>query len=376
MLNPKRKEISMSVTLLKNGKYKVRVREGGRGSKQHTDSTFGSLHEAADFEAFLLRRFGKTPNAGLTFKELAKRYEDYFSTRLKSYEEKSIIMSQLVRHFGGHKVASFNAVLVENYQTELLKDGSKVYQKKVEGEIIEYKKPCSPSTVNRHVANLKAMFSWAADKKRGYVTKEVNEDIHSVEMFKENNSRLRYLSREEADRLLFHCIDYLKPIVIAALYTGMRKGELINLRWGQVDLVNDVILLSQADTKNKERRELPINNTVKQAFKGLIRSTKTDLVFWRKEGRDMKYIRKAFAGACKRAKIQDFKFHDLRHTFASWLVQQGTPIKTVQELLGHKSLTMTMRYAHLAPDNRKDAVNLLDTNRGTLVVRQNEQNAQ
>jgi integrase len=325
----------MSVTPLTTGKYLVRVREAGRGSKQHTKIVDQFL-EAVEYEAFLLKRFGKAPNAGLTIRELAERYEHFYMPRLKSAHSKKEKMDQLVIHFGKYKVCAFNSMLVEQYQDKL----------------IAAKK--APATVNHLVANLKAMFSWAED--HGACTKEINQEVHKVKMLPENNQRLRYLTRAEADTLVEKCADYIRPIVILALNTGMRKAEIMGLKWIQVDLTNRVILLDQASTKNKARREIPLNETAIRTLKGLMRHTENDRVFWNVP----EYWRKAFHGALRRSRINDFKFHDLRHTFASWLVQGGAPLKVVQELLGHKTLTMTLRYAHLAPDNRRDAVMMLD----------------
>jgi integrase len=332
--------------VFKRGKYVVRVREGGRGSKQHTRH-LDRYQDAIEFEAYLLKRFGKSPSAGLTFQELAERYEVYYMPRLRSAGSKKEKMDQLVGKFGKYKVCVFDPGLVEQYQTDM---------------ILAKKKP---ATVNRLVANLKAMFVWGEGK--GFVTKEVRESISKVKLLTEDNARLRYLTREEADRLISNCADYIKPIVIIALNTGMRKAEIMGLKWIQVDLVNRVILLDQASTKNKKRREIPLNNTVLATLKGLIRNTENDRVFWNVP----KFWRKAFHGALRRSKIQDFKFHDLRHTFASWLVQAGVPLKTVQEILGHATLNMTMRYAHLAPDNRVDAVRMLD---GTKKEREKVEN--
>ncbi len=334
----------MAITLLKNGKYKVRVREGGRGSKEHTKYDIETLYEAAEYESFLMRRFGKSPKAGLTFKELAERYESYYLPRLKRGDAKKETMDLMIKQFGGYKVAAFNSSILERYQNEKIVNGK-----------------LAPATVNRHIANIKAMFTWGCE--RGFVSKEVNEDVHKVKMLPENNARLRYLTRAEADTLLEKCADYIRPIVTVALYTGMRKGEIMRLKWIQVDLTNRVILLDQNDTKNKSRREIPLNQTVVDTLSGLIRNTENDRVFWNVPA----YWRKAFSGALRRSRINDFKFHDLRHTFCSWLAQAGVPLKTIMELAGHKSLAMTNRYAHLAPDNRKDAVNLLDSSRGMLV---------
>ena len=156
----------------------------------------------------------------------------------------------------------------------------------------------------------------------------------------------------------------------------MRKEEILNLKWDNVDLKNGFILLDI--TKNGERREIPINATLHEVLSGIVRRIDIPYVFYvvRKEKElkeetenqtedskpSQRYgnIHRSFKSACKKAKIRDFHFHDLRHTFASQLVMAGVDLTTVKELLGHKTLTMSLRYAHLAPSHKVKAVDILD----------------
>jgi integrase len=157
-----------------------------------------------------------------------------------------------------------------------------------------------------------------------------------------------------------------RSIHTSALNTGMRKGEILNLNWDNVDLKHGFILLSQ--TKNGERREIPINGTLRETLSELFRGTEerprrinVPYVFYDyPTGNRFQSIQKSFKSACNEAKIKDFRFHDLRHTFASHLVMAGVDLTTVRELLGHKTITMTLRYAHLAPSHKVKAVDLLD----------------
>jgi len=115
-------------------------------------------------------------------------------------------------------------------------------------------------------------------------------------------------------------------------------------------------------TKNGERREIPINDTVRKELQSLTRRLDVPYVFYdSKTGKPYGEIKKSFASACRRAGIKDFRFHDLRHTFASHLVMSGVDLTTVKELLGHKDIRMTLRYAHLAPSHKVRAVNILDS---------------
>jgi integrase len=140
----------------------------------------------------------------------------------------------------------------------------------------------------------------------------------------------------------------------------MRKSEILKLKWEQVDLKHGFIHLNI--TKNDERRDVPISDTLKHTLSGLIRHTSVPYVFYNpKTGNRYKDIKKTFKTALRRCKILYFRFHDLRHTFASQLVMAGVDLTTVKELMGHKDIQMTLRYAHLAPLHKANAINTLDS---------------
>ena len=211
----------------------------------------------------------------------------------------------------------------------------------------------SISTVNRELATLKHMFTTAV--KWSYLTDNPARDARKG---KEPPGRVRYLMNEEIQELLQECKrDYLKTIVLIALNTGMRKGEILGLTWADVDLENRVIHV--ATSKNHERRDIPVNDML---FAELKKFAKKRRKRSRKGGMRLfpyRNIRKAFQAACRRAQIKDFRFHDLRHTFASHLVMSGVDLATTRDLLGHKSIEMTLRYSHLSPGHRVNAVNSL-----------------
>jgi integrase len=174
-----------------------------------------------------------------------------------------------------------------------------------------------------------------------------------VKLEEEDQGRLRFLSDDECARLLAGCRTsgqpLLYPIVVIALNTGMRRSEVLGLTWDRVDVARGVLQLEK--TKNGKRREIPMNRAVYDVLSALPKSG----------GRLFpSSIRRAFENAVERAGVKDFHFHDLRHTFASWLTMKGRPLREVQELLGHTSISMTERYAHLAPERLRDAVASLD----------------
>jgi integrase len=305
-------------------------------------------------------REGKMPEvkriSNHSFNDLVTDYLKW-SERQRAFKQKELIINQLKERFGPLPLRRFNTQLVETYQSERLKAG----KKKVKSEAIIANKP---ATVNRHIATLKHMFTKAVEW--DMVEEETLKRIRRVKMLEENNRRLRYLSKEECQSLITVCDAHLKPIVIMALNTGMRKGEILSLKWDNVDLTHGFILLDK--TKNGERREIPINGTLKASLEKLYKGTtekprRIDVpyVFYaEKTGNRFVRIQRSFNTACRNAKIRDFRFHDLRHTFASQLVMAGIDLTTVKELLGHKDLTMTLRYAHLAPAHKVKAVDILD----------------
>lgn len=215
-------------------------------------------------------------------------------------------------------------------------------------------RPRSKACVNRELSAVRHVFSkavaWDMMEKSPFTgTKGF--------FYKETNGRLRFLSEDEAVRLLAECPDHLHPIVLTALHTGMRRGEILGLQWDQIR--NGHIYLTH--TKTGEGRQIPVSEALAGLFKGLRakHGLRSPHVFLGPKGKPIEAVRKSFAGACRRAGIEGFRFHDLRHTFASWLVMKGVDLKTVQELLGHKTLTMTLRYAHLSQAHKQRAVDLI-----------------
>jgi integrase len=198
------------------------------------------------------------------------------------------------------------------------------------------------------------------------VEADVLKRIRKVKLLREDR-RLRYLeSKEQCQMLIDSCDPHLKPIVIVALNTGLRKGNILNLKWSNIDLKNGFILIDM--TKNGERLEIPINETLRQTLKDLPRLLDNGYLFYDPKTdkpdtvlKPYTDVKRSFASACRRAKITDFHFHDLRHTFASHLVMAGVDLTTVKELLGHKDIKMTLRYAHLAPSHKVRAVEILDS---------------
>jgi len=275
-------------------------------------------------------------NANYIFSDFAVHYLDW-AVRQKSFKSKEAYIKQLLLVFGNCPLKKISPMFIEQWQTKRL-----VINK--------------PATVNRLLATLKHMFTKAVEW--DLATEENLNKVRKVKFLPENNKRLRFLTIEECRALIDCSAPHLKPIVKVALHTGLRKGEILNLRWEQVDLVHRFILLDM--TKNGERREIPIDSTLWNMLNEMPHSIESNYVFTDKDGDIYKSVRRSFSTALKKAGINNFRFHDMRHTFASHLVMAGVDITTVKELLGHKSLIMTLRYAHLAPSHTVKAMDILD----------------
>ncbi len=209
------------------------------------------------------------------------------------------------------------------------------------------------AAINRPLAVLRHLFRLAAEEWGQAIVPP------RIRLEKEPQGRLRYLDRERGEhvRLLDAVTASRNPdladLVVMALYTGARRSELFGLTWERVDRSRGVIRFEE--TKGGRRREVPYGKRVEEVLAR--RQRGSGRVF---ASSNWNTYRSAFERALHHAKLDDFKFHDLRHTYASWLVQAGRPILEVKDLLGHASLTMTMRYAHLAPERLRAAVAVLD----------------
>ena len=154
--------------------------------------------------------------------------------------------------------------------------------------------------------------------------------------------------------------DYLTPMVLLAMHTGLRRGELFSLAWDHVDLNKATITVAGDRAKSGKTRHIPLNSEAVYALKTWNKQCSSHkLVFPSKDGQQLNNVRKAWGNVLKDSDINNFRWHDLRHHFASRLVMAGVDLNTVRELLGHADLAVTLRYAHLAPEHKAEAVERL-----------------
>jgi len=292
----------------------------------------------------------------VTLDELVEKYLENYSSSTKEH-----YCQNFKDYFGESTLLGrIKYVHLETYRNHLRRKPTK------------YGTPRQDSTVNREMSCLHHLFSKAFEWEM--VEQSPFKRGKSL-MLKENNERSRFLNDDEILNLLKQSPEYLRNIVMCAINTGMRRGEILSLKWNQIR--GGFIYLRR--TKTKVKREIPLNDDMVALLKkvkaqqnpkgenviGLDgkpvdgQNQLSEYVFTYK-GAAVKNIKKSFKTALKKAGIDDFRFHDLRHTFASQVIMRGGNLKDVQELLGHKSMSMTLRYSHLSQEHKKKAVNLLN----------------
>ena len=253
-------------------------------------------------------------------------------------------LKHLSKVFDGKLLSEINPLLIEKYKKTRKEEGAE------------------PATINREVGCLRTMLNRALSWRKlqglsfGFGKKK------DVKFLKEPKGKDRILSEEEEARLMEAVrvttkSQHLEPIIITALNTGMRKGEILNLKWSTVDFKTGHILVEE--TKNGEIRRIPMNKKLTETLESAKRVSKGEYVF-SENGKPYRDVKTGWWSALKKAKIDGFRFHDLRHTFGSRLGMAGVDIRTIQELMGHKDIKMTMRYSHPTPEHKKNAVRVLD----------------
>jgi integrase len=252
-----------------------------------------------------------------------------------------------------------NTYVMNRYYADRLREAftgylSALTAKQVENYKVKRRALVGSATVNRELALIKHMCTKAMEW--GYLKAN---PLRSVRLLKEPPGRLRYLTQQEMDPFVEACSPHLRPIVITALHTGMRKSEILGLIWQDVDFGAKIITVRR--TKNNEARVIPMNQILYDVLVQLPRQLPSAYIFCHADGERYDEVKRSFKTACRNAGVTDFRFHELRHTFASHLIMNGINLKTVQYLLGHKDIRMTLRYAHLSGEHLQAAVGTLVT---------------
>lgn len=211
-----------------------------------------------------------------------------------------------------------------------------------------------PATVNRYVSALSALYTFGL--RRGWVD---HHPVRGIAPLSEGESRVRFLDDEEKDRLLDACVETgggrLQALVTLGLVTGARRGELLELCWSDIDLRQGMIVVGRSS--RRAGRSLPLPADAIETLRPLakVRRIGGDEVFADRSGR-VGFPRREWEAALRRAEIDDFRFHDLRHTAAAYLAQAGATLADIAEFLGHKTLQGVQRYAHLTDQSSRRGI--------------------
>jgi integrase len=287
-----------------------------------------------------------------TLNEFAEEYLKYVRDVVKkrSWSRDVFSLKYLKAFFGDRKLSEITPKDVDDYKESRLSE-------------------VAPATVNRELSVLRHLFNIAKRWKKFFSENPVSESgLISI-----NNQKERILTYEEEEKLLASSNSSLRAILICALNTGMRKSEILTLKWSNVDLENNVITLEHTNTKSKKTRRIPLNSKLRKLLlEQKLKGGGSKYVFLSEDGTPYKRedsLNQAFNGALRRAGIKGFRFHDLRHTAATRMIEYGASIVAVSRILGHADLKTTMRYAH-PEDSLKEAVESLTRDFSNLATDQ------
>lgn len=357
-------------TIERDGKIYARVTYIGADGKRHAvwRRAENKTH-ARELKKKLLRELddhGESSIDGdhLVFRDLARVYEDrklipaeYIGDRkvagLRSVKSPKTFIKVLTDFFGSRKIKSITHSDVEKFRRERLKTKTVREEER------------TIASVNRELELLRAIMNFA--KREGWLIKTPFETGSTLISKADETRRERILSREEEDRLLTNCTGrrvHLRLLLMAALDTACRRGELLQMRWSDVDFENRLINVRALTTKTARSRSVPISARLIGELTSLYNKSKSDeeLVFGIKTD-----IKRSFTSACKDAKIEDFHFHDCRHTAITRMIKAGMPPTLVMKISGHTQMDTFTRYVNTDNDAIQQAIAAIDSFHGTQV---------
>ena len=275
----------------------------------------------------------------VTISEFGQQYLEYAKANKRSWLRDEQIMKHLNGFFGNMLLTDVGPLSIERYKLDRMQ-------------------AVAPATVNREIALLKHLFNMAEqwDIYRG------RNPVKRVKFLAENNLQFRFVTEEDEARLLKCCSPYLQDLVTFAIHTGLRLGDILKLKWEEVDIGQDgICFLVQ---KTRRILELPLNDEAARVVGAWHGMRKSPYVFYNpKTGDQFKDLWLGLKKACRKAGLKGITWHTFRHTFASRLTREGADLVTVKELLGDANITTTMRYAHTNRSAKQQAVRLLEARR-------------
>lgn len=323
----------------------TRIRQSsGTKDKEEAKAIEGRMN----LEMWQQKTWGKTPN--YTFEDVMTAYIKG-KEGLKSLESTLASIKVLKDYFSNMTIASITREYVHEAMNRMRSER-------------KYK----PSSVSTRMATFRAGISFCK-KELGWKIEDPSLGVKLPSKV----GRVRWITEEEAGRLIMasqaHSLQYvMTDFIMLALNTGMRKNEILKLTWSQVDTRNKIVILDATQNKSGRTRSVPLNASAletlnrRRAFIN-IHCPGSEYVMAKHDGIRLTSPNNAFTEACLAARIKDFTIHDMRHTCASWLVMAGVPIIDVKEVLGHSSVKMTEKYAHLSPQRALDAVSKISVSK-------------
>ena len=314
-----------------------------RNGRQYRESS--GTDNKTDAARLLRKRLGEISEGKIpgiqyertTFDELTEDLiRDYKRNGRRSLPRLMRSIKQLSHMFGGIRATTITPALINKYIEDRLEAGA------------------SNATVNRELSALKRMFHLGQMSDKLY-------RVPSFALLKENNVRSGFFEQEELERLLPELPIYLRPVVLFAYYTGWRKGEILNLKWDQVDLEEKTVRLEPGTTKSGEGRTIYLEGELLQILKELRSKRRLDCdhVFLGTKGKPVRSLRTAWDNACSRAGLKGRIFHDLRRTAVRNMVRAGIPERVAMMISGHKTRSVFDRYNIVSPSDLKKAAQLI-----------------
>lgn len=315
-----------------NGKEYYRACKGATNRK-----------EALKYEAIIKSELMKG-NLGIIenkkqprLKEAVDLYLQYSETNKKSYRSDLSFTKHIMNFFNNIDLVELTPTLIEDFKKHLANDLN-----------------LKNATINRNLEALSKIFNICISNE--LISKN---PLQSIKKMQKTNYKIRFLSKDEEAALFIVLDERLKPIVSCALKTGMRKGEILTLKWLNIDFKCNYIELLH--TKSGKKRKIPISKTLKEILLKIKKTSTSEYVFVNPQtNKPYADIKKAFKTALKNAGIKNFVFHDLRHTFATRLIEKGVDIVVVKELLGHADISTTMIYVHSDAKRKQNAIDIID----------------
>jgi integrase len=331
----------------RNEVYWVYIRHNGRRIRKSTGTVdkvqAQEFHDKFKAELWRVEKLGEKPRR--KWKEAVIRWvrENQHKKSLNCDKRR---LKLLHRWLGNLYLDEIDRDLVDRIKYERAEQNKLNCQGKDTG------KPVTHAEVNRMLALLRTILKAACDDW------EWLDRIPKVKLFKENKKRVRWITQEEAAKLLEHLPEHLRALTRFSLATGLREQNVLGLEWSQIDLARRVAWIHGDETKNSNALAVPLNEEALSVIRAQ-RFKSERFVFTFKGERIARANNTGWRNALKDAGIEDFRWHDLRHTWASWHIQNGTSVNVLQELGGWESIEMVRRYAHLAPGNLASAADNL-----------------